>query len=124
MIKTVLALLVLLAIPRWTDAYIPMTLPSTFRDGAGIVPWWNLAAQPGGAIPFFVNLTRPSGSGPIDPPGATREQIVAAVQAAFQAWASVSSSSLRFRFAGETTATNGPDLMNVVALAPARAKPR
>src|SRR5262245_20115120 len=98
-------------------AYIPMTLPDS-APSAGTVQRWNLASLPNGAGPYLVNPTQPPGASGIDPLGTTATQIVDVVRAAFQTWEDVAASSIQFRFAGTTTATNALDLQNVVTFSP------
>jgi hypothetical protein len=44
--------------------------------------------------------------------------VIEVVRAAFQAWENVAPSTLRYRFSGTTTATNGLDLQNIVTFSP------
>jgi matrixin len=115
-IVRVLVLCVLLCQVRQAAAYIPLTLNS--GASAGTVFRWDLSSLPNGAIPYSINPVQPAGLNPIGPPGITNAQTVDAIRAAFQSWENVSTSQIRYHFIGETTATNGMDLQNVVTFSP------
>ncbi len=117
-IPTLLTLWLLFCAAPQARGYIPLTLATNTGASAGTVMRWNLASLPNGAVRYSINPVQPAGSNPIGPSGITNAQIMDSVRASFQAWENVTTSQIRFGYLGETTATNGFDLQNVVTFSP------
>lgn len=85
---------------------------------------WDLAGLPDGAIPYWVNPTIPAGFTPFEP-ASSADVIVAPVHEAFRTWENVSTSMVKFRFAGFTDAGEASDGKMVVSFsgAPAHGGP-
>jgi hypothetical protein len=112
--RLALSLLVLFSGLR-VMAFVPLNLHSRYpADVAGFVTKWDLTAYPDGAIPYWINPTIPAGFTPFEPTNSP-DVILAKVHDAFRTWESVSTSKVKFRFAGFTDATSTADGRNVVS---------
>lgn len=103
------------------EAFVPRTLHSGYPpDAAGRVMKWDLSTFADGAIPYWINPTIPAGFTPLEPTNSA-DVIVAKVHEAFRAWENVSTSTVKFRFAGFTDAGDAGDGRMVVSFSTAPA---